>query len=238
MPDRDHEVRTGEDVQLAELDLFHVIQIPCRAQHGEQRVPEGFEFGPLVTVEGVLNCELVQAELIRRRFDLARTRYRPIHAFPPLPHHLTFCPDFSDYPSDAHRHKRHCPPWSSESVPFVPAAAGAAPGAQAPVRCIRGCWTPGLCRFREPRRPVSRSSRRTISDLFGRRKAGRRTLRRAKSTKARSPRRATRRPTSRRFPRGLQRDLKPYPRIGRAAGADSTLTRVSASTDFTSPSIW
>ena len=62
MAHRQHEILAGEDVQLAELNLFNIIEIACGPQHHEQGVVVAFELAALVGDDGVLNGQLVQLE--------------------------------------------------------------------------------------------------------------------------------------------------------------------------------
>ena len=65
VPDGDHEVLAGEDVQLTELHGLGFVEVPGGPEHGEQVVAVAFQLGPLVGRNGVLNGELVKAELRR-----------------------------------------------------------------------------------------------------------------------------------------------------------------------------
>lgn len=63
MPDRDHEVRAHEDVQLAEVDLLRGVQVAGRAQDHEQRLAVALQFGSLVCLHRVLDGQRVEVEL-------------------------------------------------------------------------------------------------------------------------------------------------------------------------------
>jgi hypothetical protein len=91
MPHRDHEVWADKDVQFAKLDLLHLVQIPCRTKHGEQRVAVAFELGPLVTGEGIVNGELVQAEFSRDRLEFQCIRMPGYRVRPPGARRLPPC---------------------------------------------------------------------------------------------------------------------------------------------------
>ena len=71
-----------EDVDLAELDLLDVVEVGGRAKDDEQRVAVALELGPLVGDDGVLDGDLVQAELLGHRAGAAPrpAGYRPIQA--------------------------------------------------------------------------------------------------------------------------------------------------------------
>ena len=80
--DGDDEVGADEDVDLAELDLLDVVEVARRAQDHEERVAVALELGPLVGDDGVLDGQLVQAELVGDRERAAprpagRARSRP-----------------------------------------------------------------------------------------------------------------------------------------------------------------
>ena len=62
--DGEHEVRADEHVDLAELDLLDLVQVAGGAQHHEQGVAVAFQLGSLVGDDGVLDRQLVQAELL------------------------------------------------------------------------------------------------------------------------------------------------------------------------------
>lgn len=66
MADGHHEVRTGEDVHLAELDRLGLVDVARRAQHTKQGVPiAAFELRPLVRVHGIFDGQLMQSKLGR-----------------------------------------------------------------------------------------------------------------------------------------------------------------------------
>ena len=69
-----HEVRAEEDVDLAELDLLHVVEVGRGAEHDEQRVAVALELRPLVRDDRVLDGELVQPELLGDRHELGGGR--------------------------------------------------------------------------------------------------------------------------------------------------------------------
>jgi hypothetical protein len=62
--DGEHEVGPDEQVDLAELDLLDLVQVAGRPQDHEQGVAVALELGPLVGDDGVLDGQLVQAELL------------------------------------------------------------------------------------------------------------------------------------------------------------------------------
>ena len=51
-------------MDLAELDLLDLVQVAGGAQHREQGVAVAFQLGSLVGDDGVLDRQLVQAELL------------------------------------------------------------------------------------------------------------------------------------------------------------------------------
>lgn len=63
MPHGDHEVAADEDVQLAEVDLFGIVEVARGAQHHEERAAVALQFGPLVCLQGVFDGERVEVEL-------------------------------------------------------------------------------------------------------------------------------------------------------------------------------
>ena len=58
-----HEVGPDEDVHLAELDLFDLVDVARRTQHDEQDVVVPLDLRALVGDDRVLDRELVQPEL-------------------------------------------------------------------------------------------------------------------------------------------------------------------------------
>ena len=68
--DRDHKVRSGEDMHLAELDGLGLVDVPGRAQHAEQRGAVPLELRALMGVHRVLDGERVQVELARDLVEL------------------------------------------------------------------------------------------------------------------------------------------------------------------------
>ena len=70
VPHRDDEVGPEEQVDLADLDLFVVVDVAGRPQHDEQHVAVLLQLRALVGVDRVLDREGVQAELLRDRPDL------------------------------------------------------------------------------------------------------------------------------------------------------------------------
>ena len=70
MPDRDHEVRSDEHVDLAELDRLRLVDVASRPQDQEQDVAVPLELGPLVGVNRVLDCQFVELELTSDRGQL------------------------------------------------------------------------------------------------------------------------------------------------------------------------
>ncbi|CAA0370697.1 Uncharacterised protein [Klebsiella oxytoca] len=80
VPDGDHEVLAGKDVQLTELHGLGFVEVAGRPEHGKQVVPVAFQLGPLVGRNGVLNSKLVKAEL---RGDGGHFRFgRPVEPDP------------------------------------------------------------------------------------------------------------------------------------------------------------
>ena len=65
MPDGDHEVLAGEDVQLAELHRLALVDVPRRPEHGEEVVAIALQLGALVRRNRVLDRQPMQAELGR-----------------------------------------------------------------------------------------------------------------------------------------------------------------------------
>lgn len=74
VPDRHHEGRADEHVQLAEFDGLRRVEVASRLQDDEQRVVVPLELGPLVGLDGVFDGQLVQAELAREGLELAAVR--------------------------------------------------------------------------------------------------------------------------------------------------------------------
>ena len=66
-------VRTGEDVDLAELDCLGVVDVPRRAQN-EEGVAVALERGTLVSMHRVFDGERMQIELVRERSELLLVR--------------------------------------------------------------------------------------------------------------------------------------------------------------------
>jgi len=62
--DGDDEVRTGEDVHLAELDRLRRVDVPRGAQDTEKGVAVALQLGALMGVHRVLDGKLVQRELV------------------------------------------------------------------------------------------------------------------------------------------------------------------------------
>jgi hypothetical protein len=71
---RQDEPRTGEDVDLTELDLFGLVEVPGGTQDDEQRVVVAFDLGSLVGMDRVLDGEWMELELRRQRLDLSLLR--------------------------------------------------------------------------------------------------------------------------------------------------------------------
>ena len=64
VPDGHHKVRSGEDVQLAELHRLGFVQVPGRPEDREEVVVVALQLGPLVRRDGILHGELVKPELL------------------------------------------------------------------------------------------------------------------------------------------------------------------------------
>ncbi len=70
MADRDHELGADEEHDLAELDGVVGVDVAGRLEDHEQGVVVDLELGPLVGVDGVLDGQLVEAELAPDRVEL------------------------------------------------------------------------------------------------------------------------------------------------------------------------
>ncbi len=80
MPDREHERRTAEDVQLTEFDALGFVAVARGAQDHEQRLAVPLQLGPLVGDDRVFDSQLVQVELLCCRVQLGVVR--PVHPDP------------------------------------------------------------------------------------------------------------------------------------------------------------
>ena len=60
-----HERGPDEHVDLAELDLLLLVDVPGWAQHDEEGVVIPFDLRPLVCVDGVLDGQWMELELRR-----------------------------------------------------------------------------------------------------------------------------------------------------------------------------
>jgi hypothetical protein len=58
--DGDDEVGADEQVQLPELDLLGLVEVPRRAQVDEEDVAVAFELRALMSLQGVLDGQRVQ----------------------------------------------------------------------------------------------------------------------------------------------------------------------------------
>ena len=67
--DGDHEARTDEDHQLADLDRLGAAGVTGGLDHEEQRVADDLELRALVGVDGILDRERVQLEPLAHRLD-------------------------------------------------------------------------------------------------------------------------------------------------------------------------
>ena len=76
------EGRADEDVDLAELDLLGLVEVPRRAKDDEQRVVVALELRSLVREDCVLDGERVELELRRQA-----TRPRALRAVEADPRH-------------------------------------------------------------------------------------------------------------------------------------------------------
>lgn len=72
--DGDHELRSREDVDLAELDGLRLIDIARGPKHEEQALAVALQLGTLVRLHGVLDGERVQIKLARDLVELLRVR--------------------------------------------------------------------------------------------------------------------------------------------------------------------
>ena len=71
--DRDHEALADEDHDLADLDELVAVDVAGGLEHHEQRVAAvDLELGALVGVDGVLDGQRVQLEVLAHRLDHAR----------------------------------------------------------------------------------------------------------------------------------------------------------------------
>jgi hypothetical protein len=59
-----------EDVDLAKLDLFDVVEVTSGPKHDEQRVVITFDLGPLMRVDRILDGQRMQLELGGEPLDL------------------------------------------------------------------------------------------------------------------------------------------------------------------------
>ena len=59
--DSDDKVLAGKHMDLAELNLLQMVQVPGGAQHQEQRVAVVFQLGPLVSGERVLHGQVARS---------------------------------------------------------------------------------------------------------------------------------------------------------------------------------
>jgi len=70
VPHGDGEVGSEEQVQLAELDLLQLVDVARGLEDDEQRVAVPLELRPLVGLDGVLDGQLMQVELMGHRGEL------------------------------------------------------------------------------------------------------------------------------------------------------------------------
>ena len=61
-------------MDLAELDLLHIVQVPGGPQHQEQRVAVVLQLRALVAGERVLHRQMAQVEFLGHRTQLVRVR--------------------------------------------------------------------------------------------------------------------------------------------------------------------
>ena len=74
MPHGDGEVGAEEQVQLPELDLLALVEVPRRLEDDEQRVAVALELGPLVRLDRVLDRELRQVVQLGQLAEFLRLR--------------------------------------------------------------------------------------------------------------------------------------------------------------------
>jgi hypothetical protein len=74
VPYRDDEGFAHEKEDLAEVDLLGVLLVPGGLEDDEERVVEHVELGTLVRLDGVLDGQLVEAELLPDRSELLLRR--------------------------------------------------------------------------------------------------------------------------------------------------------------------
>ena len=72
--DGDHEALADEDHDLADLDELVAVDVAGGLEDHEQRVAVELELGALVGVDGVLDGQRVQLEVVAHRLDDARAR--------------------------------------------------------------------------------------------------------------------------------------------------------------------
>ncbi len=84
VPHGDHVLVTHEDVDFAEVHLFHIVAVPGRPEHQEQALAVVLQLGPLVPCQRVLNGQRVKVEFLAHRLQFLRIRpvqSDPRHAF-------------------------------------------------------------------------------------------------------------------------------------------------------------
>ena len=70
MANSDHEARPDEDLHLAEDHRLRLVDVAGRQQHDEQRVVVSLQLRPLMRLDRILDCELVQLKLTRDSLEL------------------------------------------------------------------------------------------------------------------------------------------------------------------------
>ena len=117
VPDGDRELGPEEQVQLAELDHLDGVDVAGGAQHDEGGVAVALQLGPLVLVDGVLDGQLVQVELVGDGVDLVASGAQ--HADPgeaaavvgaAAQRARTRCPATAARACGGRRRRSRCPP--------------------------------------------------------------------------------------------------------------------------------
>jgi hypothetical protein len=84
VPDRHHEVGPHKDVHLPELDRLGAVQVTGSPQDHKEGVAVAIELRPLVVLDGVLDRELVQPELLGHGSEFLGGPVKPDPGYPAL----------------------------------------------------------------------------------------------------------------------------------------------------------